>query len=144
MSKRRRLLVKVRDADGVVDVQAFAEAYARALLAELERQREAAAVRDLRARSRPLPRARGHVRSALPPAAARATAEGVGPMTSKQLKPQTNVRLSDEARGILDELSARWGMTASAVVEVLLRERAKEEGVNFIAVRGHGKKRRNT
>jgi antitoxin component of RelBE/YafQ-DinJ toxin-antitoxin module len=44
-------------------------------------------------------------------------------------KPQTNVRLSDEAREALQALANRLGVSASAVVEMLIREKARKEGL---------------
>ena len=46
-------------------------------------------------------------------------------------KPQTNVRLSEEAKDALDALAKRFGVSASAVVEILVRERARKEGLKI-------------
>ena len=46
-------------------------------------------------------------------------------------KPQTNVRLSDEARDALDALAKRFGVSASAIVEMLIRDRARREGLKI-------------
>jgi len=46
-------------------------------------------------------------------------------------KPQTNVRLSDEARDALNALAKRLGVSASAVVEMLVRDRARKEGLKI-------------
>jgi len=46
-------------------------------------------------------------------------------------KPQTNIRLSEEARSALQALAERDGISASAVVEMLIRERARKEGLKI-------------
>jgi hypothetical protein len=45
-------------------------------------------------------------------------------------KPQTNVRLTTEGRELLDALAAHYGMSISAVVEMLVRRDAKVERVH--------------
>jgi hypothetical protein len=45
--------------------------------------------------------------------------------------PQTNVRLSVEARSALQALAKRLGVSASAVVEMLIRERTRKEGLKI-------------
>ena len=45
--------------------------------------------------------------------------------------PQTNVRLSVEARAALQALAERLGVSASAVVEMLLRDKARKEGLKI-------------
>ena len=44
-------------------------------------------------------------------------------------KTQTNIYLSDEAREALQALAERDGVSQSAVVEMLLREKARKEGL---------------
>lgn len=46
----------------------------------------------------------------------------------RELKP-TTFRLSEEAREILRQLSARKAISMTSVLEVLLREEAKREGI---------------
>ena len=47
----------------------------------------------------------------------------------KQWKQPTSVRLSAEARRLLRLLAEHMGISQSAVLEVLLREKAKQERV---------------
>jgi len=56
------------------------------------------------------------------------------------LKPQTNVRLSDEGRALLDALAARYGYTNGAMVEMLVREKAKAEGIELPVAKGRKRK----
>jgi len=44
-------------------------------------------------------------------------------------KTQTNIYLSDEAREALQALATRDGVSQSAVVEMLIREKARKEGL---------------
>ena len=46
-------------------------------------------------------------------------------------KTQTNIYLSDEAREALKALAEREGGSASAVVERLIREKARKEGLKI-------------
>jgi hypothetical protein len=46
----------------------------------------------------------------------------------RHLKPQTNVRLSEEARALLEAFREHWGISASGVVELLLREESRRRG----------------
>lgn len=46
-------------------------------------------------------------------------------------KTQTNIYLSDEARDALKALAERFGVSASAVVEMLVREKARKEGLKI-------------
>jgi hypothetical protein len=46
-------------------------------------------------------------------------------------KTQTNIYLSDEAREALRALAVREGGSASAVVERLIREKARKEGLKI-------------
>ena len=54
---------------------------------------------------------------------------------SRRRKPPVRVRqlatfsLSDEARELLAELAERWGETRSGMVERLIRERARRDGL---------------
>lgn len=43
--------------------------------------------------------------------------------------PQTNVRLSETGRGLLEMISQRMGLTNTAVVELAIREYAKQLGL---------------
>jgi predicted DNA-binding protein len=44
-------------------------------------------------------------------------------------KPQTNVRLSEEAKEALQALAERDGDSASGVIERLIRDKAREVGL---------------
>ncbi len=44
-------------------------------------------------------------------------------------KQATSMRLSEEARRLLDELARRQGITRSAVMELAIREYARSQGV---------------
>ena len=46
-------------------------------------------------------------------------------------KPQTNVRLSEEAKEALQALAQRLGVSANAVIEMLIREKARKEGLKI-------------
>jgi hypothetical protein len=50
--------------------------------------------------------------------------DGVG--KDRHKRPQTNVRLSEEARNALQALAERDGDSASGVIERLIRDRARE------------------
>lgn len=43
--------------------------------------------------------------------------------------PSMSFRLSARARALLLELAKRWGVSQKDVIELLLRERAKQEGI---------------
>lgn len=59
-----------------------------------------------------------------------------GAAPSRHKNPQTNVRLSPIARAALQALSERHGLSATAVVEMLLRDRARADG---LSIKGLGK-----
>lgn len=44
-------------------------------------------------------------------------------------KAPTSFRLSADALDLLDQLSEKCGISKTAVIEILIRERAKKEGV---------------
>lgn len=44
---------------------------------------------------------------------------------------QLNVRISEKGRDILNELQERWGISQRDVVEMLLRDRARELGLDL-------------
>ncbi len=44
-------------------------------------------------------------------------------------KQATSMRLSEEARRLLDDLARRQGITLSAVMELAIREYARSQGV---------------
>lgn len=44
-------------------------------------------------------------------------------------KQATSMRLSEEARRLLDDLARRQGITRSAVMELAIREYARSQGV---------------
>ena len=45
------------------------------------------------------------------------------------ITPSMSFRLSPRARALLLELAKRWGVSQKDVLELLLRERAKQEGI---------------
>ena len=46
------------------------------------------------------------------------------------MKQQTGFRLSEEALRLLDALGARHGLTRTAVLEMLIREAARQQGIH--------------
>lgn len=56
-----------------------------------------------------------------------------GTKMSRHKNAQTNVRLSPVGKEALQALSERHGISATAVVEMLLRDRARAEG---LAIKG--------
>ena len=44
-------------------------------------------------------------------------------------KQPTSVRLSDDAKRLLERIAARLGVSQAAVIELAIREKAKREGV---------------
>lgn len=52
-----------------------------------------------------------------------------GRKKDRHTKPQTNVRLSEEARAGLQALADYWGVSATAVIEQLVRRMVREEGL---------------
>jgi hypothetical protein len=51
------------------------------------------------------------------------------PPVRKRDLPIASFRLTEEARRILDELAARQGISRTALLEVMLRDVAKREGI---------------
>jgi hypothetical protein len=45
-------------------------------------------------------------------------------------KEPTSFRLSPDGRRLLEELSRRMGVSRTAILEVLIREKAKQEGID--------------
>lgn len=48
----------------------------------------------------------------------------------KHTKRATSVRLTDEARRLLERLAAKMGVSQAAVLEVAIREKARKEKVD--------------
>ena len=44
-------------------------------------------------------------------------------------KGPTSFRLSSEGKDLLEKLAEKWGVNRTAMLEILIRERAKKEGV---------------
>lgn len=42
---------------------------------------------------------------------------------------KTSITISDEAKKLLEELAKKYGVSQTAIIELLVREKAKQDGV---------------
>jgi hypothetical protein len=42
---------------------------------------------------------------------------------------KTSITLSNEAKKLLEELARKYGVSQTAIIELLIREKAKQEGI---------------
>jgi predicted DNA-binding protein len=47
-------------------------------------------------------------------------------------KRQTSVRMSQEAKSLLEEISRKLGISQSAVIEISIRQLAKKEKIEYV------------
>ena len=47
-------------------------------------------------------------------------------------KRQTSLRMSQEAKRLLEEISKKLGITQSAVIEISIRQLAKKEKIEYV------------
>jgi hypothetical protein len=58
---------------------------------------------------------------------------GVRRATVPSKKKQTVIRLTDAGRDLLTQLAERNGLSQTGVIEILIREAAKQEGLRSVA-----------
>ena len=42
---------------------------------------------------------------------------------------KTSITISDEAKKLLEELAKKYGVSQTSIIELLVREKAKQEGI---------------